>query len=136
MAPTTLEGVGQRVTELDTIVRDIPNHHRTTMLLDREAMYAHEAWAGSEDRSLAIAAHVRTLEAQVAALSAQTSSLQTQLTTALGRIEILEAKDLEPYEGLAEAGSSWLNHNLFSVGQLCDADLEVAFWKSTCYIRD
>ncbi|GJT28929.1 retrovirus-related pol polyprotein from transposon TNT 1-94 [Tanacetum coccineum] len=29
-----------------------------------------------------------------------------------------------------------LNHNLFSVGQFCDEDLEVAFWKSTCYIRD
>nr|GEZ90345.1 integrase, catalytic region, zinc finger, CCHC-type, peptidase aspartic, catalytic [Tanacetum cinerariifolium] len=29
-----------------------------------------------------------------------------------------------------------LNYNLFSVGQLCDADLEVAFRKSTCYIRD
>nr|GEV58626.1 hypothetical protein [Tanacetum cinerariifolium] len=29
-----------------------------------------------------------------------------------------------------------LNHNLFSIGQLCDADLEVAFQKSTCYIRD
>nr|GEX53363.1 retrovirus-related Pol polyprotein from transposon TNT 1-94 [Tanacetum cinerariifolium] len=29
-----------------------------------------------------------------------------------------------------------LNHNLFSVGQLCDADLEVAFRKSTCYIHD
>nr|GEZ57203.1 integrase, catalytic region, zinc finger, CCHC-type, peptidase aspartic, catalytic [Tanacetum cinerariifolium] len=29
-----------------------------------------------------------------------------------------------------------LNHNLFSVGQFCDADLEVAFRKSTCYIRD
>ncbi|GKB35818.1 retrovirus-related pol polyprotein from transposon TNT 1-94 [Tanacetum coccineum] len=29
-----------------------------------------------------------------------------------------------------------LNHNLFSVGQLCDADLEVAFQKSTCFIRD
>nr|GEW18461.1 hypothetical protein [Tanacetum cinerariifolium] len=29
-----------------------------------------------------------------------------------------------------------LNHNLFSVGQFCYADLEVAFWKSTCYIRD
>ncbi|GJW20424.1 retrovirus-related pol polyprotein from transposon TNT 1-94 [Tanacetum coccineum] len=27
-----------------------------------------------------------------------------------------------------------LNHNLFSVGQFCDADLEVAFRKSTCYI--
>nr|GEV41969.1 hypothetical protein [Tanacetum cinerariifolium] len=30
----------------------------------------------------------------------------------------------------------WLNHSLFSVGQFCDADLEVAFQKSTCYIRD
>nr|GEY47258.1 integrase, catalytic region, zinc finger, CCHC-type, peptidase aspartic, catalytic [Tanacetum cinerariifolium] len=29
-----------------------------------------------------------------------------------------------------------LNHNLFSVGQFCNADLEVSFWKSTCYIRD
>nr|GEZ62641.1 hypothetical protein [Tanacetum cinerariifolium] len=29
-----------------------------------------------------------------------------------------------------------LNYNLFSVGQLCDADLEVAFRKSTCFIRD
>nr|GEW33305.1 retrovirus-related Pol polyprotein from transposon TNT 1-94 [Tanacetum cinerariifolium] len=29
-----------------------------------------------------------------------------------------------------------LNHNLFSVGQFCDADLEVAFRKSTCYIRN
>nr|GEV41191.1 retrovirus-related Pol polyprotein from transposon TNT 1-94 [Tanacetum cinerariifolium] len=29
-----------------------------------------------------------------------------------------------------------LNHNLFSVGQLCDANLEVAFRKSTCFIRD
>nr|GFB06167.1 integrase, catalytic region, zinc finger, CCHC-type, peptidase aspartic, catalytic [Tanacetum cinerariifolium] len=29
-----------------------------------------------------------------------------------------------------------LNHNLFSVGQFCDADLEVTFRKYTCYIRD
>ncbi|GKA66636.1 retrovirus-related pol polyprotein from transposon TNT 1-94 [Tanacetum coccineum] len=29
-----------------------------------------------------------------------------------------------------------LNHNLFSVGQFCDADLEVAFWKSTYFVRD
>ncbi|GKC69084.1 hypothetical protein Tco_1114967, partial [Tanacetum coccineum] len=29
-----------------------------------------------------------------------------------------------------------LNHNFFSVGQLCDADLEVAFRKSTCFVRD
>ncbi|GJY88504.1 hypothetical protein Tco_0503132 [Tanacetum coccineum] len=29
-----------------------------------------------------------------------------------------------------------LNHNLFSVGKFCNADLEVAFQKSTCYIRN
>ncbi|GJS43120.1 retrovirus-related pol polyprotein from transposon TNT 1-94 [Tanacetum coccineum] len=29
-----------------------------------------------------------------------------------------------------------LNHNLFSVGQFCDADLEVTFRKFTCFVRD
>nr|GFB68680.1 integrase, catalytic region, zinc finger, CCHC-type, peptidase aspartic, catalytic [Tanacetum cinerariifolium] len=29
-----------------------------------------------------------------------------------------------------------LNHNQFSVGQFCDVDLEVAFWESTCFVRD
>nr|GFB06392.1 integrase, catalytic region, zinc finger, CCHC-type, peptidase aspartic, catalytic [Tanacetum cinerariifolium] len=29
-----------------------------------------------------------------------------------------------------------LNHNLFTVGQFCDADLKVAFRKSTCFVRD
>nr|GEY80012.1 hypothetical protein [Tanacetum cinerariifolium] len=29
-----------------------------------------------------------------------------------------------------------LTHNLFSVGQFCDTDLEVAFWKLTCFIHD
>nr|GEX18435.1 retrovirus-related Pol polyprotein from transposon TNT 1-94 [Tanacetum cinerariifolium] len=29
-----------------------------------------------------------------------------------------------------------LGHNLFSVGQFCDFDLEVAFWKHSCYVRD
>ncbi|GJZ85107.1 retrovirus-related pol polyprotein from transposon TNT 1-94, partial [Tanacetum coccineum] len=29
-----------------------------------------------------------------------------------------------------------LNHNLFLVGQFCDADLEVAFRNSTCFVRD
>ncbi|GJZ72326.1 retrovirus-related pol polyprotein from transposon TNT 1-94 [Tanacetum coccineum] len=29
-----------------------------------------------------------------------------------------------------------LNHNLFLVGKFFDADLEVAFWKSMCFVRD
>ncbi|GKE29443.1 hypothetical protein Tco_1444827 [Tanacetum coccineum] len=136
IAPTTLEGVDQRVTELDTTVRqrteefqvrfeeayddraylrarvntlfrDRPYHRHTALALDREAVYARIAWTGSEERSAAIEAHVRTLEAQVATLIAQTTSLQTQLTTTLGRIETLEARDPEPQDGPAEAGSSW-----------------------------
>nr|GEV44523.1 reverse transcriptase domain-containing protein [Tanacetum cinerariifolium] len=128
IAPTTLEWVNERVTELDTTVRqrtnefeirfeeaqddrallrarvnnlfrDRPDHRRTDILMDREAMYACEAWTFSMDRSSAIATHVRTLETQVAALITQTTSLQTQLTTILGRIEVLKARDPEPQEG-------------------------------------
>nr|GEV47648.1 hypothetical protein [Tanacetum cinerariifolium] len=113
ITPTTLEGVDQRVTNLDTTVRqrtnefeiqfeeaqddqaflrarvntlfrDRPDHRRTAMLLDREVMYAREAWAVSKDKSAAI----------------------TQLTTALGRIKILKARDPEPQEGPDEASSS------------------------------
>ncbi|GJZ37724.1 putative reverse transcriptase domain-containing protein [Tanacetum coccineum] len=62
IAPTTLEGVDQRVTELDTTVR--PYHRHTALALDREAVYARIAWTGFEERSAAIEAHVRTLEAQ------------------------------------------------------------------------
>nr|GEZ31196.1 hypothetical protein [Tanacetum cinerariifolium] len=91
IALTTLEGVDQRVTKLDTTIR-----RRTD---EFEIRF-------EEERSSAIAAHVRILKAQVAALIAQTSSLQTQLTTALGRNKRLEARDPEPQEGPAEASSS------------------------------
>nr|GEV06707.1 putative reverse transcriptase domain-containing protein [Tanacetum cinerariifolium] len=77
---------------VNTLFRDRPDHHRTVMLMDREAMYSHKAWALFMDRSSAIAAHVRTLETHVAALITQTTSLQTQLTMVLGRIEKIEPK--------------------------------------------
>nr|GEU70315.1 putative reverse transcriptase domain-containing protein [Tanacetum cinerariifolium] len=109
IAPTTLEGDDRALlrARVNTLFRDRPDHHRTAMLLDKEAMYACEAWASSEDKSAAIVAYVRTLEVQVVALITQTSSLQTQLTTTLGHIEILEARDPEPQEGPTEAGSSF-----------------------------
>nr|GEY96547.1 hypothetical protein [Tanacetum cinerariifolium] len=110
IAPTTLEGVNERVTELDTTVRqrtdefeicfeeaqddrallraqvntlfrDRPNYRRTAMLIDREAMYAREAWAFSMDRSLAIAAHVRTLETQKIAPKKRTTRATPTATT-------------------------------------------------------
>ncbi|GKE48952.1 hypothetical protein Tco_1480210 [Tanacetum coccineum] len=53
VAPTTLERVDQRVTELDTTVRqrteeDRPYHRHTALALDREVVYARIAWTGSE----------------------------------------------------------------------------------------
>ncbi|GKD04467.1 retrovirus-related pol polyprotein from transposon TNT 1-94 [Tanacetum coccineum] len=46
---------------------------------------------------------------------------------------------LKTHDGKSQAPKVYyvegLNHNLFSVGQFCDADLEVAFQISTCYVR-
>ncbi|GJY73416.1 hypothetical protein Tco_0477847 [Tanacetum coccineum] len=104
IALTTVEGVNQRVTELDTTIRqrteefevrfkeahddraylnarvnllyrDRPYHCHTALALDREAVYARVAWASSQERNAAIEAHVRTLEVHVATLIARTSSL-------------------------------------------------------------
>ncbi|GJT07622.1 putative ribonuclease H-like domain-containing protein [Tanacetum coccineum] len=48
-----------------------------------------------------------------------------------GRKEVrMEACDLK---SILRGG---LGHNLFSVGQFCDSDLEVAFRKHTCFVRD
>ncbi|GJZ22510.1 hypothetical protein Tco_0559549 [Tanacetum coccineum] len=91
---------------VNTLFKDRPYHRHTALALEIEVVYARIAWTGSEERSAAIEAHVRTLEAQVATLIAQTTSLQTQLTTALRHIETLEARDLEPQDRPAEAGSS------------------------------
>ncbi|GJS86457.1 hypothetical protein Tco_0769093 [Tanacetum coccineum] len=47
---------------------------------------------------------------------------------------------LKTHDGKSQASrvnyAEGLNHSLFFVGQFCDADLKVAFRKSTCYIRD
>ncbi|GJT25681.1 hypothetical protein Tco_0895618 [Tanacetum coccineum] len=101
-APTTLEVVNQRIADLATTlahdtheiyVRDRRYFNAMMVAFEKEAMYAHGAWAGSEDRSAAIETHVRALETQVTTLMAQTLSLQTQLTTTLGRIQTLEARE-------------------------------------------
>nr|GEY56313.1 hypothetical protein [Tanacetum cinerariifolium] len=82
IAPTTLEGDDRALlrARVNTLFKDRPDHRRITMLLDREAMY--------------VVRHGKALRTG------------TQLTTVLGRIEILEARDPEPQEGPAEAGSS------------------------------
>nr|GEU53593.1 hypothetical protein [Tanacetum cinerariifolium] len=71
-APTTVEGLSQRVIDLfTTLARDTHEIH---------------AWGQAMDCNMAV-------HAELQAYRAQTSSLQTQLTTNLGRNQILEARD-------------------------------------------
>nr|GEW83219.1 hypothetical protein [Tanacetum cinerariifolium] len=49
----------------------------------------------------------------------------------MGNLKLL-CNFVEKFLGTVRFG---LNYNLFSVGQFCDADLEVAFRKSTCFVR-
>nr|GEX43156.1 RNA-directed DNA polymerase, eukaryota, reverse transcriptase zinc-binding domain protein [Tanacetum cinerariifolium] len=113
-APLGYRAVGIRMRALlpstshrtDIHKADVPPRKRACLTTVAPRFKVGESFAAGAARSAVITAHIKTLEAYVAALIAQTSSLQTQLTTALGRIEILKARDLEPQEGPAEAGSS------------------------------
>nr|GEY77392.1 retrovirus-related Pol polyprotein from transposon TNT 1-94 [Tanacetum cinerariifolium] len=42
----------------------------------------------------------------------------------------------EKFIGTVRFGNDHFGHNLFSVKQFCDSDLEVAFRKHSCYVRD
>ncbi|GKA90839.1 hypothetical protein Tco_0812709 [Tanacetum coccineum] len=123
-APTTVEGLSQRVTDLsttlaqdtiniyvrledsqddralqrarvNTLFRDRRYHLHTTVLVQ-----THETHIHMQD------ARIGSLETLVVTLVAQTSSLQTQLTTALGRIQTLEARELAHTNDPKDAGSS------------------------------
>ncbi|GKA45177.1 hypothetical protein Tco_0737973 [Tanacetum coccineum] len=95
---------------VNMLFKDRQFHRHTAMLLESEARHAREAWSHSMNYSKEIQTYdtrIGSLETLVATLLAQTSSLQTQLTAAHGRIQTLEARDPEPQDGPADAGSSF-----------------------------
>nr|GEX76653.1 retrovirus-related Pol polyprotein from transposon TNT 1-94 [Tanacetum cinerariifolium] len=83
------------------------------------------SWSSKRQKSAAIS----SIEAEYIALSgccAQILWMRSQLTdNGLGFNKILMYCD-----------NRRLGHNLFSVGQFCDSDLEVAFRRHTCFIRN
>nr|GEU33363.1 hypothetical protein [Tanacetum cinerariifolium] len=124
-APTTVEGVNQRVTELSTtfdreLFRDRRFHAHTARLIEGEARASRTAWTQSMDASDVAHSRVITLRTQeeirelraahrklqaqfIRALTAL-KSCQTQLTTALGRIQILETARVSAQpEGIVRA---------------------------------
>nr|GEV90570.1 hypothetical protein [Tanacetum cinerariifolium] len=123
IAPTTLEGDNERVTELDTTVRDRLDHRRTAMLMDREAMYSRKACAFSMDRSSAIAAHKMAPKKRT---TRATPSTTTTPTTTVTNVQLQALIDRGIAVALAERdadrsrnGSSftWWNSHMRAVRQ-------------------
>ncbi|GJV58996.1 hypothetical protein Tco_1465096 [Tanacetum coccineum] len=125
VAPTTLEGVNARVTELAAVqeqdTQDIyAFHHETARLLDQEALVSREAWAHSVGLSSAVHYELQAYrthtqmqdyriasqESLTATLIAQVSLLQGQLSAALGQIQALQARDQTHVDDPEGAGSS------------------------------
>ncbi|GKD33225.1 hypothetical protein Tco_1248734 [Tanacetum coccineum] len=93
--------------QVNMLRRDRQYHLHTAMLVESEARVAREAWEQSMGCSRAVHdelqayrthtqiqdSHISSLEALVTTLVSQTTSLQTQLIAALGRIDTLEARE-------------------------------------------
>ncbi|GJS51458.1 hypothetical protein Tco_0624820 [Tanacetum coccineum] len=83
IAPTTVEGVNQRVTDLATIVEEDTTsmdrhvHRRLAVIIEREAKMAREAWGLSMDASDYARSDVMSLRTTIVAQSALISELQS-----------------------------------------------------------
>ncbi|GJV31542.1 hypothetical protein Tco_1391942 [Tanacetum coccineum] len=105
---------------VETLVDDSRYHYETARLLDQEALVSREAWAHSMGLSSAVhyelqgyRTHVWTQDhrmdvqdALIAALTAQVSSLQGHLATALGEIRALQAREQARTDAPEGTGSS------------------------------
>ncbi|GJW12821.1 hypothetical protein Tco_1578648 [Tanacetum coccineum] len=132
IAPTTLEGVNQRVTNLSTTVeqettimygmmedaqddrsllrarvkllyRDRPVHRRLAVMIEREARMAREAWGLSMDASDYARSDVMSLHTTVVAQSALISELQSADHRRQGVIKELLAADHQRQVQLTKA---------------------------------
>nr|GEZ80319.1 hypothetical protein [Tanacetum cinerariifolium] len=122
IAPTTLQGVNQRVTDLSTVVEqettimDRPVHHRLAIMMERETRMAREAWGLSMDasdnahsdvmslRTMLVVQHALILDLQAADCKKQEvikelleadHKRQVQLTKALRLLKGLQTQMIE-----------------------------------------
>ncbi|GKD67222.1 hypothetical protein Tco_1309330, partial [Tanacetum coccineum] len=119
-----IEDAQDRQTQLsqrvDVLIEDRQFHHETALLLDQEALASREAWAHSVGLSSAVHYELQAYrthtqiqdyriasqESLTATLIAQISSLQGQLSAALGQIQALQARDQTHADDPEGAGSS------------------------------
>ncbi|GJX78111.1 hypothetical protein Tco_0324922 [Tanacetum coccineum] len=100
-----MEEVNERVTDL------VATQGRMFM---SSVVHARHAWSRSEDRSTALKANIKTLEAQVRTLQTQHNRIEWQrqqtsdmVTSAFGRIHALEARDRAHPNDLEDTDSSY-----------------------------
>ncbi|GKB80782.1 putative reverse transcriptase domain-containing protein, partial [Tanacetum coccineum] len=107
----TWDEIVEAVMEIAPTTLDRPHHRRTALAMDREAVYAGIAWTSYEERSAAIEAHVRTLEAQAKDPEPRMDQLrlQKQLVSIISIIVWRVAK----YYGV----DPQLKHRLYKVGR-------------------
>ncbi|GKB52652.1 hypothetical protein Tco_0903405 [Tanacetum coccineum] len=105
---------------VDGLVEDRQFHYEIARLLDQEALVSREAWAHSVGLSLAVYYELQAYrthtqiqdyriasqESLVTTLIAHVSSLQGQLSAALGQIQALQARDQTRSDDREGAGSS------------------------------
>ncbi|GKA40072.1 hypothetical protein Tco_0732665 [Tanacetum coccineum] len=105
---------------VETLIDDRQYHYETARLLDQEALVSREAWAHTMGLSSAVHYELQgyrthawmqdhRIDAQdslIAALTAQVSSLQGHLATALGEIRALQARDQARADAPEGTGSS------------------------------
>ncbi|GJR10651.1 retrovirus-related pol polyprotein from transposon TNT 1-94 [Tanacetum coccineum] len=72
---------------------------------------------------------------QTTALKSENESLKVQIQNTVSCVTTTQFKPKVTAPGKVYYVEG-LGHNLFSVGQFCDSDLEVAFRKHSCYVRD
>ncbi|GJZ08648.1 hypothetical protein Tco_0542931, partial [Tanacetum coccineum] len=120
VAPTTLEGVNARVTELAAVQEQDTQDIYAVIKDDQEALVSREDWAHSVGLSSAVHYelqayrthtqmqdyHIASQESLTATLIAQVSLLQGQLSAALGQIQALQARDQAHADDPEGAGSS------------------------------
>nr|GEU96674.1 integrase, catalytic region, zinc finger, CCHC-type, peptidase aspartic, catalytic [Tanacetum cinerariifolium] len=62
--------------------------------------------------------------------------LNLSVVRRLGLFQAYDREHQASHQLCVEGFGNCLGHNLFSIGQFCDADLEIAFRRNTCFIRD
>ncbi|GKC31097.1 retrovirus-related pol polyprotein from transposon TNT 1-94 [Tanacetum coccineum] len=64
-------------------------------------------------------------------------SVRTVQSTSLDTTHVVSKDKIDAVTPISDKNKvSRLGHNLFSVGQFCDGDLEIAFRSKTCYVRN